>query len=62
MLENLFKTVFDDPLLFAAIIGDNEAHSEYIILMLRQFSQAFFSSKNSPLIHEYQIIVGDLCG
>lgn len=34
MLENLFSTVFDDPLLFAAIIGDNDAHSEYILFYL----------------------------
>lgn len=29
--ENLFSTVLDDPLLLAAISGDNDAHSEYIL-------------------------------
>lgn len=30
VIENLCNTLCDDPLLFAAIIGDNDAHSAYI--------------------------------
>lgn len=30
LAENLFSTVVADPLLFAAITGDKDAHSEYI--------------------------------
>lgn len=31
---NLVKTLFGDPLLLAAIIGDREVHSAYILLHL----------------------------
>lgn len=36
--ENLLSTVLDDPLLFAAITGDNDAHSEYMIRFSLRFT------------------------